>query len=217
MSLIEPRFRSSALLTIDVQNDFTLAGAPAEIPGTVAVLPRIVALLRAYRAHGLPIVHIVRLYAQDGSNVELCRRDRIREGEGIVLAGSPGAELVGALRPQPDVRLDPDLLLGGGIQTIGPGEVAIYKPRWGAFYATPLEGYLCGLGIDTLVFCGCNFPNCPRTSIYEASERDFRLALASDAVSGLYDRGRAELAAIGVALMTTDEIIAALDQVRGGA
>ena len=53
MSLIEPRFRSSALLTIDVQNDFTLAGAPAEIAGTVAVLPGMVGLLQAYRAHGL--------------------------------------------------------------------------------------------------------------------------------------------------------------------
>ena len=131
MSLIEPRFRSSALLTIDVQNDFTLAGAPAEIPGTVAVLPGMVGLLQAYRAHGLPIVHIVRLYAQDGSNAELFRRQRIREGEGIVLAGSSGAELVAALRPRPDVRLDPDLLLAGGIQTIerSGSRVALPPPR----------------------------------------------------------------------------------------
>jgi nicotinamidase-related amidase len=51
-----------------------------------------------------------------------------------------------------------------------------------------------GLGVNTLVFGGCNFPNCPRTSISEASERDFRLVLAEDAISGLYDRGRQELA-----------------------
>jgi nicotinamidase-related amidase len=217
MSFTEPHFRSSALLTIDVQNDFTLAGAPAEIPGTTAVLPRIVSLLRVYRARGLPIVHIVRLYAPDGSNAELCRRERIRDGDGLVLAGSTGSELVATLRPRGDALLDPGLLLEGGIQAIGPGEVAIYKPRWGAFYLTPLEAHLRGLGVDTLVFCGCNFPNCPRSSVYEASERDFRLVLATDAVSGLYVRGREELAAIGVALMTAEAIIAAVGSGQGGA
>ena len=217
MSFTEPRFRSSALLTIDVQNDFTLAGAPAEIPGTLEVLPRIAALLQAYRASRLPIVHIVRLYAPDGSNAELCRRERIRDGQGLVLAGSTGSELVAALRPRADALLDPGVLLEGGIQTVGPREVVIYKPRWGAFYLTPLEAHLRGLSVDTLVFCGCNFPNCPRSSVYQASERDFRLALATDAVSGLYDRGREELAAIGVTLMTAEAIIAAVDRGQGGA
>jgi nicotinamidase-related amidase len=77
----------------------------------------------------------------------------------------------------------------------------MYKPRWGAFFQTPLEDHLRGLGVDTLAFCGANFPNCPRTSIYEASERDFRIVVAPDAVSGIYDRGRAELEGIGVVMM----------------
>ena len=34
--------------------------------------------------------------------------------------------------------------------------------------------------------------------MYEASERDFRIVLVSDAVSGLYDRGVDECRAIGV-------------------
>jgi nicotinamidase-related amidase len=56
--------------------------------------------------------------------------------------------------------------------------VAIFKPRWEASFQTPLEGHLERNGGYTLVFCGCNFPNCPRTSIGEASERDFRVVLA---------------------------------------
>ena len=86
----------------------------------------------------------------------------------------------------------------------------MYKPRWGAFFKTPLEGHLREHGISTLVFCGCNFPNCPRTSIYEASERDFRVVLPTDAISGLYERGEQELAAIGVQLMTSDQIATGL-------
>ncbi len=60
------------------------------------------------------------------------------------------------------------------------------------------------------MFSGCNFPNCPRASIYEASERDFRLVLVRDAVSGLYERGERELANIGVRLMSAEEVTGAL-------
>jgi nicotinamidase-related amidase len=58
--------------------------------------------------------------------------------------------------------------------------------------------------VTSLAFTGCNFPNCPRTSIYEASERDFRIVLVEDAVSGLYDRGRKEMTDIGVVLMSAE-------------
>jgi hypothetical protein len=60
------------------------------------------------------------------------------------------------------------------------------------------------------VFSGCNYPNCPRASIYEASERDFRLVLAREAISGLYGRGERELADIGVHLMSTAAVLDAL-------
>ena len=88
----------------------------------------------------------------------------------------------------------------------------IYKPRWGAFYKTPLEAYLRKLHVHTLIFIGCNFPNCPRASIYEASERDYRIILVTDALSGLYDRGKKEMENIGVKLYKTHEL---LDRLRG--
>jgi hypothetical protein len=62
------------------------------------------------------------------------------------------------------------------------------------------------------VFCGCNFPNCPRTSIYEASERDFRVVVATDAISGLYARGEQELNAIGVTLFTAEQVTHSLTE-----
>ncbi len=86
----------------------------------------------------------------------------------------------------------------------------MYKPRWGAFYRTPLEAYLERNDVDTLVFAGCNFPNCPRTSIYEASERDFRIVLAQDAISGFYDKDRDELIGIGVTVMESQQIASSI-------
>jgi nicotinamidase-related amidase len=205
---LSPEFDSIALVSIDVQRDL-LDGQPHEIAGTSAAATVLSRLVEAFRRAGRPIVHIVRLYRADGSNVDVCRRTAIEDGMRLVISGTPGAEIAKGLAPE-GASLDTELLLSGGIQELGPGEVAIYKPRWGAFYQTPLEAHLRNLDVSSLVFCGCNFPNCPRASIYEASERDFRVVLAEDAVSGLYDRGRDELHNIGVRLMTSEEIAASL-------
>ncbi|MFH2134829.1 MAG: cysteine hydrolase [Pseudomonadota bacterium] len=199
-----PNYRSSAIITIDTQFD-TLDGQPLEIAGTSAALPNIRTLLDAYRKNGLPIIHIVRIYKRDGSNVDLCRRQAVEEGAAVLLEGSAGCELAPELFRE-NVRLDYDLLLSGRPQTVSENEVIIYKPRWGAFFDTPLESHLKSQGVDTLVFTGCNFPNCPRTSIYEASERDYRIVLAEDAVSGLYPQGKQEMMNIGVHLLKTAEI-----------
>jgi nicotinamidase-related amidase len=203
----EPRWNRSALLTIDVQREFTIPGAPALIPGTQEIIPAIQRLVGAYRSAHLPIIHVIRLYLPNGSNVDLCRRAKIESGGRVVVPGTEGSQIVSELLPSPSVRLDEVNLLAGEIQSIGDQEWILYKPRWGAFYKTQLGEYLRQLEVNTLVFSGCNYPNCPRTSMYEASERDFRVVLVEDAVSGLYDRGLQELRGIGVNVVTTDECV----------
>ncbi len=201
----QPDFSAIALVTIDIQRDF-LDGQPFAIEGTSAVIPRIRLLLDAFRRARLPIVHMVRLYQPDASNVDLCRRDLVESGALLVHPGSPGSELASPLLPNAGAKLNPELLLSGAPQPLGEKEWAFYKPRWGAFFQTTLHEHLLSLGVNSLAFCGCNFPNCPRTSIYEASERDFRVVLADNAVSGIYDQGRRELANIGVKLMSAAEL-----------
>lgn len=60
---------------------------------------------------------------------------------------------------------------------------------------------------------GCNFPNCPRATLLDASCRDFRLALATDAVSQLEDRDHAQMTDIGVSLLGVEALSAALTPV----
>jgi nicotinamidase-related amidase len=155
-------------------------------------------------------VHVVRLYRADGSNAEPCRRDLVQGATPVLRPGTRGRLLAPGILPEQAPDLDDDLLLAGGIQRLGPREVAIYKPRWGAFFGTLLHAHLRARGIDTLAFAGFNFPNCPRTSIYQASERDYRIVVVEDAVSGLYQRGREELGGIGVRLMATEHVIDSL-------
>ena len=207
---MSPEFDSIALVSIDMQRD-VLNGGEQEVAGTSAAARVIADLRDAFRRVGAPIIHIVRLYSADGSNADACRRGAIEAGLKLLIADSPEAEIAEGLVPQ-GAALDTDRLLAGKVQELGPNEVAIYKPRWGAFYNTPLEAHLRRLDVSSLAFCGCNFPNCPRTSIYEASERDFRVVVAENAVSGLYERGRDELRAIGARLMTGEEIAASLQR-----
>ena len=202
-----PEWERSALLTIDVQRDFSLHDGVFFIPGTMEALPAMRSLAQVYRELGLPIVHIVRLYHPDGSNADLCRRSMIEGGVIMAAPGTPGSQIIEDLLPFPEATLEPEPLLQGNAQEIGAREWVMYKPRFGAFYKTNLEAFLRQLGITTLVVVGCNFPNCPRTTIYEATERDFRVVIVTDAVSGVYDRGIQELKNIGVKVLGSSEAV----------
>ena len=206
-----PHFERSALITIDVQVD-VLEGQPLEIAGTSAVVPRIGRLCSAFRRAHRPIVHVVRLYLADGSNAELCRKELVRGPAPVLRPGTPGRSLAPGVLEAGLAELDDTLLLNGDLQHLGEGEVAMYKPRWGAFYGTDLEQHLMTMDIDTLVFAGFNFPNCPRTSIYEASERDYRVVMVDDAVAGLYPKGRDEMVGIGVQVLGSEAVLAALEE-----
>lgn len=83
----------------------------------------------------------------------------------------------------------------------------MYKPRWSAFYSTELTGLLTERKVNTVVVSGCNFPNCPRATLYDASERDFRVVLVPDATSQTYARGLRELEDIGVSLKNSNETV----------
>jgi nicotinamidase-related amidase len=205
-----PHWDRAALLTVDVQEDFGRLGSATWSPDKDAVIPAMARLADLFRRERLPVVHVVRLYRPDGSNADPCRRQRIESGLRLVEPGSDGAEIVAALKPSASSRLDAERLLAGELQSWTPREWVIYKPRWGAFYETPLESHLRSLGVTTLVVCGFNFPNCPRTTIYEATERDFRVVMVQDGVSGLYERGIGEIRNIGVAVMTAEEVAAAV-------
>jgi len=206
---ITPEYDRAALITIDVQND-TLEGGSFEVPGTSETLPAIARLCRCFREAGRPIVHIIRIYTPDGDDADRCRRNALRAGCRLLLKGSPGRRPADPLLPDPTVRIDDDRLMAGTVQTIGPAEVLIFKPRWGAFYRTPLEAHLRDKGVSTLVFCGCNYPNCPRASVYQASERDFRVVAAVDAISGIQRADVDGLENIGISCDATEEICTAL-------
>jgi hypothetical protein len=76
-----PELVHSALVLIDVQNDFIDGAAPVE--GTAERVETIARLAAVFRAAGRPIVHVVRLYVPGGSDVDLPRRAAIEAGRQV--------------------------------------------------------------------------------------------------------------------------------------
>jgi nicotinamidase-related amidase len=204
---LSPERGRAALLTIDMQRDFVKSSAICK-SSAAGIIPAAARITRAFRDAGSPIVHTVRLYRPDGSNADIARRAAIEEGSRVAMPGSLGAELIDELKPGPHIRLEPEPLLDGRMQSIGEREWILYRPRWGGFYQTRLEEHLRALGVSTLVICGCNFAHCARSTAVQASERDFRIVLATDATSGANETGLCELGRIGVYLMTSDHCVA---------
>ena len=205
-----PHWPRSALVVIDVQNDF-LDDGPAAIRGTTAILPRVAELAAAFRTAGRPVVHVVRLYEPGGSDVDLLRRDAVEGGAVMAAPGTPGSQIPAVLLPGP-VDLDVGTLRVGTLQHLSDDEVVMFKPRWSAFHRTSLEGWLHARGCDTVVVAGCNLPNCPRATLFDASQRDFRTVLVRDAVSQTSEERLADCSRIGVTVMDTRAVTEALSR-----
>lgn len=211
---LSPRFANSALITVDVQRDF-LSEAEHGVEGTTEILPELGELARHFRRAGRPIVHVVRLYPAGGEDADLVRRTPLSRGASIVRPGSAGAEIAPEVLPADSPGLDAEGLLGGAAQELGPDEHALFKPRWGAFFRTRLDELLRSRGVDTLVVGGCNLPNCPRATLVEGSERDYRLVLPLDAVSRYDEQAGDELGALGVSVLTAHEVSTGLTTAVG--
>jgi nicotinamidase-related amidase len=201
----EPNWERSALVTIDMQNDFARPSGSAFISGTDSIVPALSRLAHAFRAMHRPIIHAIRLYEVDGNDAELCRRQIVRSSRDMVRPGSEGAQLVVPLLPS-GTGTDTVFPKKGIMSRIGEAEWLMYKPRWSAFFRTDLEWRLNNLGVDTVVVAGCNFPNCPSATLFDASSRDLKTVLVTDATSGLTPKAAEWLSGIGAAAHTVDEV-----------
>jgi nicotinamidase-related amidase len=152
----------SALLIIDMQNDFLLPGAPVPTVGGLQLVPAIAALAREARLLGLPVVFTQEMHRTDHSDF------------GIELAfetphcyeGTPGMDLVEGLEPEP-----------GDVRIMG-------KRRYDAFLGTDLDLALRVRGVENLLVTGVCTDICVLCTVHHARNLDYRCFVLSDAVAG---------------------------------
>ncbi len=179
-----------ALIIIDMQNDFILPGSPAYVKNAEKTITKIKEVLQFFREKNLPIFHIIREYFKDGSNVENFRVKDFKNGKSYVVKGTKGAEIVKELKP-----ID--------------NEYVIVKPRFSAFMKTELDFILRRLNVETLVVCGTQYPNCIRTTVFDAVSYDYNVILLIDATSAqteeIANANITDIKNIGVNCLTVNE------------
>lgn len=157
---------STALVMIDMQNGFIDEASPLCIAGAKKSIPACRRVLEYARENAMPVYHVVRRYAADGSDVEPCRYD-IWKGQRPLSEACP--EEIGPSEPAELRPLD--------------GETVIVKPRFSAFFQTGLHARLQRQGVDTLLLTGTTTPNCIRSTCYDALSYNYDVIVVEDATS----------------------------------
>jgi nicotinamidase-related amidase len=170
--------KASALLVVDMQNDFLLPGAPVRADGGMNLVPVIAALARDCRQLGLPVIFTQEMHRADESDfgIELAFEPV------HCLEGSGGEDIVNGLKPE-------------------PGDFCVRnKRRYDAFLGTDLDTLLRVHKIENLIVTGVCTDVCVISTVQHARNLDFRCFVASDAVAGT-SRERHEAALLCMSLV----------------
>jgi ureidoacrylate peracid hydrolase len=201
--------RKSALVVIDMQNNWVMEGQPGYAPGCVDIVPNINRLARALRAGGGHVVWV----QMDGSPKAQADWQRFRDF-------FPAEELY---------RRWSEALTPGGLGfelwaglDVEPGDACVVKTRYSAFIqgASDLEELLRARGVDTVIVVGTATNVCCESTARDANMLNFKTIMVSD---GNATRSDAEhnatlsnLFGLFADVMTTDEIVARLDARKAG-
>lgn len=167
----------TALIIIDMQRDFLEPGGFGESLGNdVSLLRRTIepnrALLHAWRAAGLPVIHTREGHRPDLMDLPPAKKRRGHPTAAIGDAGPMGRILV---RGEPGHDIIPELRPLAG-------EPVVDKPGKGAFFATDLHAILMNLGINSLIVTGVTTEVCVNTTVREANDRGYDCLVLEDCV-----------------------------------
>lgn len=182
----------TALIIIDMQNDFVLPKSPMCVAGAMAIIPNIEKILNHFRSSALPVFHVVREYRADGSDVEKTRRQNFLNKQSYCVPGTKGCAIVDQLNPV-------------------AGEYRVVKNRFSGFMNTELDFILRRLDVRNIIVCGVQYPNCIRATIYDAVSLDYDVTLVTDAAGAETEEvARAniyDISNIGVDCLTTEQFL----------
>jgi nicotinamidase-related amidase len=172
----------TALIIVDMENDFLEPGAPLETPAGRTMVPTLKRVLSFCREQGVHIIYTTHAHRRNGYDMgrfaDLWPQVRNRTG---LVDGESGIEIYPELAPRAD-------------------EIVIKKHRYSAFYGTDLEIILRGLGVETVVITGVTTENCCHATARDALFRDYKVVFLSDATATF------DYPDVGQGKMSADEV-----------
>lgn len=159
---------TTALLLIDLQNDFVEPGAPLDTPMAYKNLPKLRELMSFCRQKGVPLIYTRHAHSEDGSDMGLFKE--IYPGLGqrqALIEGQRGAEIYKDVAPQ-------------------QGDIIVRKQRYSGFFQTNLDLILRSKGIKNVAIAGATSEDCCLATARDAMYRGYRVAFLEDVI-GTYD------------------------------
>ena len=157
----------TALVVVDMQNDFCHPDGALYAPGSEAVIEPIATLVDRARDAGVQLVFTRDVHPPEQFDDAHYYDEFDQWGEHVV-DGSWGAEIVAELS-----ALD--------------GDQVVEKHTYDAFHRTEMAGWLTARGIRNLLFAGTLANVCVLHTAGSASLRDFRPILVEDCIGSLED------------------------------
>ena len=163
IDVIDPK--KTAMIVVDMQNDFVASGAVMETPAARQIVPKIAEALRICRNAGIKIIYTAHVHRRDGCDMGLFDdlHPPIATRDALV-DGTPGVEVYPDLAP-------------------APGEHVIKKHRYSGFFGTDLDIILREWLIDTVIISGTTTENCCHATARDAMFRNYRVVFLSDATA----------------------------------
>lgn len=179
---IEVPLAKTAVLVVDMQNDYGSAGGLFErngidISGIRELIAPIARVLTSARRAGVPVVYTKAALRPDLSDLPepgSPLRDRwLAYGAGTPVQAPDGRPSRVLIRDtwNTDVvdELKPE-----------PGDIEVYKHGYSAFHETELDAVLKQRGIKYLIVTGCTTSVCVESTIRDAHSRDYYCILLED-------------------------------------
>jgi len=170
VSLLEAQVHpeSTALLVVDMQNDFVAPAAPLLSQMAQDLVPRLNKTLDVCREKGVRVVYTAHVHRSDGSDMGLFDDlyPPIADRKALI-DGTEGGDIYPPIAPK-------------------AGEHVIKKPRYSAFFGTPLDMLLREWGIKTVVIAGTTTENCCHATARDAMFNNYQVVFLSDG-TGTFD------------------------------
>ncbi|MFQ5913435.1 MAG: cysteine hydrolase family protein [Nitrospinota bacterium] len=193
---------SSALIVIDVQNDFchsegSFAKKGLDVSLAQAVLPNLRRLMDEARSVGAPVIIFRVARSPHNEWPAKARLERLNFGPDVVptaVEGTWGAELCEGFEPK-------------------PGDILMTKNRYGGFTGTNLDLTLRNLGVKTLIMTGIATNVCVESTAREGFMLDYNIVMVDDACATttreLHEGTLASVRAFFGRVVSVDEVLAA--------
>lgn len=163
-SLVKLNLGSTAILVVDMLNDFLKPGGKMVLEGGEVLIPPMRRLLARARKAGMPVV-----YVNDSHRPGLREDREFNKRSQHCIEGTWGAEVIDELKPTKK-------------------DFVVFKHRFSGFYETDLDVTLKDLCIETVIVMGVVTNICVRSTIHDAFFRGYMVIVPRDCVMATGER-----------------------------